>query len=327
MKKQTFAILSIAAFLANKSYGQFTSNPPTITPNTSITATGGNVGIGIAAPAVKLQVHSASATQFRLSAATTIYTDFREYSTGIFLITPTANGGGLGKIGFGSTGVDAGVGFQSSMGRFRMKDLASTTRGLDVVPSMASISNIPGGTLLTSIVTTSGEGLSLSTNNAGEAGVKLGAYAYSGTNWNSIWETQNEASSNPNLLLVKNGGKVLIGDPSTVTLPAGYKLFVQEGILTEKVKVALVNTTDWADYVFAKDYKLKPLHEVADYIAANKHLPGIGSAEELKEQGGFDVAKMDAKLLEKIEELTLYIIEQNKKIETLQNEMKELKKN
>ncbi len=107
-------------------------------------------------------------------------------------------------------------------------------------------------------------------------------------------------------------GTTLIGDPANVTVPAGYKLYVQTGILTEKVKVALINTSDWADYVFAKNYELKTLSEVESFVNANKHLPGVPSAEELKEQGGFDVAKMDAKLLEKIEELTLYVIELSK---------------
>jgi hypothetical protein len=107
-------------------------------------------------------------------------------------------------------------------------------------------------------------------------------------------------------------GNMLVGDPASVTLPAGYKLYVQTGILTEKVKVALISTTDWADYVFDKGYKLKSLEEVGTFVSVNKHLPGVPSAEELKEQGGIDLGKMDAKLMEKIEELTLYIIQINK---------------
>lgn len=117
-------------------------------------------------------------------------------------------------------------------------------------------------------------------------------------------------TNNPTADLTVNGN-MLIGDPS-VSLPTGYKLYVQTGILTEKVKVALTTTTDWADYVFAKDYKLKSLTEVNSFINSNKHLPGVPSASELVEQGGFDLGKMDAKLLEKIEELTLYLIQLDK---------------
>ena len=117
-------------------------------------------------------------------------------------------------------------------------------------------------------------------------------------------------------------GNVLIGDPATVTMPAGYKMYVQTGILTEKVKVALVGTSDWADYVFEKNYELKSLEEVKAFIEKNKHLPGVPSAAELVEQGGIDLAKMDAKLMEKIEELTLYILELHKEIEQLKKENK-----
>jgi hypothetical protein len=120
----------------------------------------------------------------------------------------------------------------------------------------------------------------------------------------------------PTALLTVNGS-VVIGNPSQVSVPTGYKLYVQTGILTEKVKVALTTTSDWADYVFAPDYKLRSLEEVEKFVNANKHLPGLPSAEALVAEGGFDVAKMDAKLLEKIEELTLYVVklnEENKKL-------------
>jgi hypothetical protein len=121
-------------------------------------------------------------------------------------------------------------------------------------------------------------------------------------------------------------GNVLIGDPANVTIPnANYKLFVETGILTEKVRVAVKNSANWADYVFAKDYQLKPLSDVESYIDANKHLPNIPSADEIV-KSGIDVATMDAKLLEKIEELTLYIIEQNKRIERMQNEIDTIQK-
>lgn len=123
-------------------------------------------------------------------------------------------------------------------------------------------------------------------------------------------------TDNPTAALTVNGN-VLIGDPASVTLPSGYKLYVQTGILTEKVKVAINSTSDWADYVFDKNYKMLSLSEVESYIQKNKHLPGIQSAEEVA-KNGVDLGAMDAKLLEKIEELTLYVIK-------LEKEMIELK--
>ena len=116
-------------------------------------------------------------------------------------------------------------------------------------------------------------------------------------------------------------GTLRIGN---VTTPAGYKLYVEQGILTEKVKVALSSSLAWADYVFAKDYKLQPLAEVESFINTNKHLPNMPSATELAKEG-LDLGKMQAKQMEKIEELTLYLIQMGKKIETLEKQNELLK--
>ena len=116
-----------------------------------------------------------------------------------------------------------------------------------------------------------------------------------------------------------NAGGVIIGEGIEKT-PEEYNLFVSKGILTEKVKVAIRSTDEWSDYVFANTYQLKPLSEVEQYVKANQHLPGVPSAQEVVEQG-VDVAKMNAKLLEKIEELTLYLIEQQKELVMLRQQM------
>jgi hypothetical protein len=104
-----------------------------------------------------------------------------------------------------------------------------------------------------------------------------------------------------------------------------YSLFVKNGIRAEKVKVDIASQNGWADYVFKKDYSLKSLEEVEKHINEKGHLPNVPSAKEVVENG-INVAEMDAKLLEKIEELTLYSIEQNKQIKKLQEENSELKK-
>jgi hypothetical protein len=117
-------------------------------------------------------------------------------------------------------------------------------------------------------------------------------------------------------------GNVLIGN---TTMPAGYKLYVEQGILTEKVKVALKTSGNWADHVFVPGYKLKSLPEVETFINQNKHLPGIPSAETLVKEGGVDITDMLAKQMEKIEELTLYIIDMNKRMDKLEKENAALK--
>ncbi|GAB2769742.1 hypothetical protein GCM10027275_10300 [Rhabdobacter roseus] len=124
-------------------------------------------------------------------------------------------------------------------------------------------------------------------------------------------------------LLNRNGGGVLIGS-GFKTLPTGYQLYVSEGILTERVKVALKSTDEWRDHVFRDDYKLRSLNETEAFIKEHRHLPGVPSAEEMVKQGN-DLHRTEAILLEKIEELTLYLIELNKKNEQLTQEVERLK--
>lgn len=106
-------------------------------------------------------------------------------------------------------------------------------------------------------------------------------------------------------------------------------LEVNGNIHTKEVKVDLIG---WPDYVFAKKYNLRSLKEVEKHIKEKGHLPNIPSAKEVSEEGGIELGKMNAKLLEKIEELTLYTIQQEKslhkkdlKIEKLEKETNELK--
>lgn len=112
--------------------------------------------------------------------------------------------------------------------------------------------------------------------------------------------------------IVGGTGNVVIG---ASTIPdAGYKLAVDGNIRTRKVHV---DQDTWADYVFEKNYELRPIQELEQYIQQQKHLPGVPSAAEVKKEG-IDLGDNQAVLLKKIEELTLYVIEQNKKIEELQ---------
>ena len=103
---------------------------------------------------------------------------------------------------------------------------------------------------------------------------------------------------------------------------SNYNLFVKGGILTEELRVSLAS--GWADYVFNKDYILKPLNEVENFINANGHLPNVPSAKEVKENG-IELGEMAKIQQEKIEELTLYVIEQNKINQSQSKEIEELK--
>lgn len=123
----------------------------------------------------------------------------------------------------------------------------------------------------------------------------------------------NLGTNNTAIAKLTPAGALVIGTTNT---PSGYKLYVETGILTEKVKVAIKTSANWADYVFADNYALQPLPQVEEYIRTHKHLPGMPSANEVVEHG-VDLATMDAKLLEKIEELTLHLIRLEKELETL----------
>jgi hypothetical protein len=109
--------------------------------------------------------------------------------------------------------------------------------------------------------------------------------------------------------------KLVIGNPAS--LPGSYKLYVTGGILTERLRIADASSSYWADFVFEKDYNLMSLSDLNSFIHKNKHLPGIPTSEEVSKEG-IDIADMQSKLLLKIEELTLYIIEQNKRITLLE---------
>ncbi|ELR73392.1 hypothetical protein C900_04244 [Fulvivirga imtechensis AK7] len=116
------------------------------------------------------------------------------------------------------------------------------------------------------------------------------------------------------------GGSVGIG----TELIDGYKLSVN-GKIRASDDIKVYPSSQWSDFVFEEDYNLRPLEEVEAFIKENKHLPEVPSAQEV-EGSGIDLGAMDARLLQKIEELTLYMIEIKKENEKLKAEVEVLKK-
>lgn len=114
-----------------------------------------------------------------------------------------------------------------------------------------------------------------------------------------------------------SGGNVGIGTTDT----KGFKLGVNGKIAATEVKVATY--ANWADFVFNKGYKLPTLKEVENHIKEHGHLKDIPNAEEVKKDG-FYLAEMNAKLLQKIEELTLYTIEQEKSLDNKDSKIRNL---
>ena len=103
---------------------------------------------------------------------------------------------------------------------------------------------------------------------------------------------------------------------SSLTVGSGMRCDAQGNMKVKRLRVTL---TDWPDYVFGEGYRLRPLAEVEEYVKEHSHLPDVPSAEEV-EQDGADLGEMNRLLLQKVEELTLYIID-------LQKQLNELKSN
>jgi len=120
-----------------------------------------------------------------------------------------------------------------------------------------------------------------------------------------------------NLMMVKADGSVGIGATDT----KGYLLAVGGSMIAEKIKVKM--KTAWPDYVFAPGYELPRLEYIEKYIADHQHLPDMPSAKEVAAEG-LDVAEMNKKLVQKVEELTLYLIEQQKQMNQMQETIRQL---
>ncbi len=130
----------------------------------------------------------------------------------------------------------------------------------------------------------------------------------------NIWKT----SSRPNSVYF-GGGNVGIG-----TSNPRAKLTVNGKIRAEEVEV--MPNINVPDYVFEEDYDLRTLEEVESYITKNKHLPEIPSAASIDEKGSLSLGTLNLLLLKKIEELTLYTIQQQKELDQQKELIRELSK-
>jgi hypothetical protein len=125
-------------------------------------------------------------------------------------------------------------------------------------------------------------------------------------------------NNTPKMTIFSSGG-VGIG---TSGLPAGDAVLAVNGTVYSSKTV--ITLTGWPDYVFGKNYSLPSLAKVGRYIRQYRHLPGILSAGEVAEEG-IDLGGNQAQLLKKIEELTLYLIDEHKQSDLRQKEIERLK--
>ena len=132
--------------------------------------------------------------------------------------------------------------------------------------------------------------------------------------------TANNPNGDENFIVYGDGSTRIGGDYITQNSNL-YKLSVNGKIIAEEVVIQL--RPQWPDYVFSKNYKLTPLNQVEDFIYKNSHLPNIPSAKEIKDNG-LQAGDILSKQMEKIEELTLYLIDLKKDVERLKRENAEL---
>ena len=132
----------------------------------------------------------------------------------------------------------------------------------------------------------------------------------------------------PHFILDRGSGQLAI--PGSIVVggeeeASGYVLSINGKAICEELQVEFI--ADWPDYVFEESYPLLSIDEMADFIESKGHLPGIPPSRQVESQG-FAVGDMQKRMLEKVEELTLYVIqlheenvELKKQLETLKNQM------
>lgn len=150
-------------------------------------------------------------------------------------------------------------------------------------------------------------------NYSGRNAFTIARKTYQGTGNNA---SQLEQALTP-LFQVRENGNVGIG----TTNPGNFKLAVEGAIGARQI---VVTQNAWADFVFQDHYRLKPLHEVEKFIKENRHLPDVPSEKDVLKDG-VNLGNMDAVLLQKIEEMTLYIIDLKKQVDTQARELLKLK--
>ncbi len=156
----------------------------------------------------------------------------------------------------------------------------------------------------------------------GRSGIRMAVDENATVYWDAglagdFYHIYRSGSEKEEFLRVTNEGYVGIG-----TKTPNYELEVDGAV---KASIFYSNTNSWSNFVFEDTYELKSLTDVESFIIKNKHLPNIPNESEVIEKG-INLGEMDAKLLQKIEELTLYLIEQNKLNKAQQKKIEQLEK-
>lgn len=254
----------------------------------------GNVGIGTSNPSQKLQVNGNSLVTGRIisgSSTSGAYSSWIDYGNtkGLFVRNGSDNAFFGLKNRLGSTGSDNAFNTVIYFGDDADDDLEFTTQDKGTVMTLSGDGNL---------------GIGTTNPDKGRLQVK-GSVHVENSNGNQVFHI----SAGKELVFVGKEAWDEYNSAPSLIAENDYSLWVSDGIVSEDL--ALVDVSEWSDYVFEKDYKLSPLEEVEAFIKKNKHLPNIPSEKEVFENG-YTIQHINSKFLEKIEELTLYSIELNK---------------
>ena len=307
-----FIALGLLALCAPSLHGQINYNG---VPGAALPAGTTNVGIGLATPLDKLDVSGA----MRVSRNT----NYIQVATPANYHTITTTG----NLGF-TIGNSAQISYTLG-GSVRTTMLANGNVGIGTAAPNHRL-HVHGGPIMVSGANQLGGAMVVFSDNPAATAYPNGRHGIEyvpnvGLNFLQPWNPTTGGGTNWNML-IKDDGKVGVGiDPTIATnFPSGYRLYVREGILTEKVKVATLGGAAWADFVFDADYKRNTLAEVETFVTTNHHLPNVPSAAEVSAQG-IDMVEMDATLLRQIEELWLHMIDLEKENKALRTQIDQLR--
>jgi len=278
---------------------QWTTNGTAVYYNT------GNVGIGTSTPLTKLHIVSTTDNPMTIDGAAGMYIGL--YEGGSYR-------GYLGSYSGSATDVDFGTGGSNTTGKLNFTIQASPKMTIDASGNVGIGTTSPPAKFVVSQASSTIATASFVNTTMGPN--------ISWINFGTTGDWYIRSSSNTGKVILQDQSttaQVCIGSTQAAT---GYKLSVDGKIICEEVKVQ--NSTAWPDYVFTSSYKLPDLLSVEKQIQSDGHLSGVPSAQEVCDNG-ISLGEMQATLLQKIEELTLYMIDQQKQINQLKSDNEELK--